>query len=182
MDRGRTRYGLRPPFHPGAAEQAEAGHLDPDAGGHADPDPADQGHFGQGDFRRGQFGLAQVQPGAADQADHDFVLGHPPRPGHAQTTDRRDMPGGRRGRRPASHGRRGCLGGQVSDEVVQFGPGPGRRGAVHPLAELLQGQPTVPGGHAQPLDGGVPLRVRRPDIPGRLAAFCAVGHFMQAPV
>ena len=61
--------------------------------------------------------------------------------------------------------RRG-LGGQVGDKPVQFGPRLGRGGLLHPLAELLQRQPPVPGGPAEPLDGGIPFSVGGPDAPG----------------
>lgn len=59
--------------------------------------------------------------------------------------------------------------GKIGHEAGKLGPGSGRSGPLHPLAELLQGQPAVTGGCAQPLDGGVPLGVRRPDTLGRLA-------------
>ena len=61
--------------------------------GDRDPDPAHQRHLGQGDFGGGQLCLAQVKPGAADQAEHDDMAVHPPPPGDSQAADRRDVPG-----------------------------------------------------------------------------------------
>ena len=45
-------------------------------------------------------------------------------------------------------------------------------GAVHPRAELLQGQPPIPGGRAERLKGRIPLGVRRADAGGWLAVGC----------
>lgn len=151
---------LRPAIDPGAADQVEARHLNPDALRDLDPGPAHQGHLGQRDLRRGKLRLAQVQPRPADEADGDDVPVHPPRPGNAQPADGGDVPGSRRGA-PRRDGDR--LGGQIGHQPVKLSPRPGRCGLLHPLTELLERQPAVPGRRAQPPHGRVPLAVRRPD-------------------
>jgi hypothetical protein len=62
--------------------------------------------------------------------------------------------------------------GKIRHEAVEFGPGLGRGGAVHPLAELLQGQPHVTAGRAKPLEGRVPLGILRADAGGWPAIAC----------
>jgi len=180
MDGWRAGAWLRSAFDPGAADQAETRCLDPDPRGNHDPGPSHQRHLGQGDLGRGQLGLAQVQPGAADDADHDDVGVHPPRPADPQAADRRDVPGGRGGSRsgggPCGGPGRGGIRGKVGDKAVEFGPGAGRGGQFHPLAELLQGQPPVPGGRAEALDGRVTLGVRGPDACGWLVVARGSAH------
>ena len=88
MNGGRTRVWLRPGFDPSTADQAEARRLDPDPRGNPDPDPPNQRHLSQGDLRGSQLCLAQIKPGAADNADDDHVAVHPPRPGDSEAADR----------------------------------------------------------------------------------------------
>jgi hypothetical protein len=68
--------------------------------------------------------------------------------------------------------------GEMCHEAVELGPGLGRGGTAHPLAELLQGQPPVPGGRTEPLEGRAVKRgavvLRVAVEPGqRLAGSCA---------
>jgi len=89
-------------------------------------------------------------------------------PGNPQAADRRDVPGGRGGR-GRGDGARDCgFRGEVGHEPVEFGPRLGCGSLLHPLAELIQRQPPVPGGPAEPLDGGIPLGIGGPDAPGWL--------------
>ena len=69
-----------------------------------------------------------------------------------------------RAERGRGDGARDCrFRGEVGDEPVEFGPRLSRSRLLHPLAELLQRQPPVPGGPAEPLDGRIPFGIGGPD-------------------
>ena len=89
--------------------------------GNRDPRPSHQRYLGQRDLRGGQLGLAEVQPGAADEADHDHMAVHPPRPVDPQAADRRDVPGRRTGG-PAGDSTAGRSGirRKVGDQAVKI--------------------------------------------------------------
>ena len=79
---------------------------------------------------------------------------------------------------PAGPGVRG----KVCHKAGELCPGLGRGGAVHPLAELLPGQPPGPGGRAEPFQGRLPLGVRRADagVPiGGDAVLAGLSHRIQ---
>ena len=170
MDGGGARPGIGCALDPGAADQGQAGSLDPDPARHPDPDPAHQGHLGQGDLRGGQLCLAQIEPGPSDEGHHDDMTAHPPGPEDVQPADRGYVPGRRRAAADGHGAGRGAARRKIGHEAVELGPRAGRGRALHPLAELLQRQPSLAGGLAQPLDRRVPLGVRRPHTLGRLAA------------
>ena len=169
----------------GVGVGAEPARLDPDSRGHQDRDPRLVGHRQQRGDRRGQLGRAQVQPPAA-LVDHGGVAVRDPPPARpadrALERDRQAPRGAARGAgrgQPAGH-RAGR--GQVGQQPVQVGPGPGGQGAAHPHVELGVVEAAFGERLLEPVGRRIPLAVRRPDGRARIAARCPAGRVPAAGV
>ncbi len=151
----------------GVGVRAEPACLDPDPRGHQDRDPRLVGHRDQGGDRRGQLGRPQVQPPAALVHHGGVAVGDPPpaRPAD-RALERHSQPPRALTRAGPRHGRRAdgrALRGQVGQQGVQVGPGPGGQGAAHPRVELGVIQAPLGERVLQPVSRRVPLPVRGPD-------------------